>query len=140
MYFHLLNFSFIFFFLAVPSLAFASLSKSQVRGVFTLFFNSAIVMAFLGFVSCNRYNIDRIAAKQVTLSFRYAVIVVLLSQWIVLDSRRAYLVLRDGHMSLYDRTPWDVAAVSILALMFSLCLLLDCSPHLPAFVQIFLTV
>jgi hypothetical protein len=135
-----LYFSSMFFFLAVPSFAVAILSKSQVRGVFAMFFNSAIVMAFLGFVSCNRYNIDRIAAKQVTLSFRYAVIVVLISQWIVLDSRRAYLVLRDGHTSLYDRTPWDVAATSIIALMFSLSLLLDCSPHLPALPQILVTV
>jgi hypothetical protein len=135
-----LYFSFIFFFLAVPSLAVALFAKIEVRGVLTLVFNSAIVFVLLGFLSCNRYNIDRIAAKQAAISFRYAVFVVLLSQWIALDSRRAFLVLRDGHLSLYDRTPWDVAAVSILALMFSLCLLLDCSPHLPAFVQIFVTV
>jgi hypothetical protein len=131
---------FLFFCLAVPSMSFSILLQPQIRGIPTLFFNTALVICILGFLSSKKYNLDKIAVKQVVLSFRFPIFVVLLSQWIALDARRAFLVLNEGPESMYYMTPWDVAAVTMLCLLFCLCLLFDCSPHLPAAIQILTTV
>jgi hypothetical protein len=129
-----------FTFLALPSLFSAMFLNPSFRGVLTLLFNSFMFVAFLAIISSRQYNLDKVAVKYVALSFRFAVFVVLLSQWIALDVRRAYLVLSQGPTSIYVTTFWDVAAVAVLALFFCVCLLLDCSPNLPAVVQIFVTV
>ena len=64
----------------------------------------------------------------------------LLSQWIALLARRAYLVLNAGQSSVYAETPWSVAASAVVALFLAMILLLDCSPSLPATAQIILMV
>jgi hypothetical protein len=92
------------------------------------------------FLSSQHYNLDRVAVKQVALSFRFGIFVVLLSQWKAFNARRAYLVLNENQTSIYNtsnRSPWTVFAVVALALLFTSCLLLDCCPHLPAATQIF---
>jgi hypothetical protein len=133
-----LGFSFLFF--GLPSVACAVLLKSQISGICSLPLNTAIFVAFLGFLSSRRYNLDRVAAKEVVLSFRFAVFIVLLSQWIALLARRAYLVLNAGQSSVYAETPWSVAASAVVALFLAMILLLDCSPSLPATAQIILMV
>jgi hypothetical protein len=132
--------SFTFFCLVVPSVACAVVLKAQVRGIPCFFLNFAIGLCFLGFISSRHYNVDRVAVRHVVLSFRYMLIVVLTLQWIALEVRRANLVVSQGLASIYDTTPWSVAAVTMLALCFCSCLLLDCSPHLPAAIQIIVTV
>jgi hypothetical protein len=110
------------------------------KGIVSFFFNSAMVIFALGFLSSRRYNVDRVAVKHVIASFRFPLFVVLLSQWIVLNSRQAYLVLTQGSASIYITTPWDVAAVVLLCVLFCLNLLFDCSPHLPATIHIIFSV
>jgi hypothetical protein len=133
-------FNFMFFVLVIPSVICAVVLKAQIRGIPCFFLNSATSLCILGFISSRHYNVDRVAVRHVVLSFRFLTFVVLLSLWIALEARRASLVLSQGSASIYDTTPWAVAAVTMLALCFCLCLLLDCSPHLPAAIQIFITV
>jgi hypothetical protein len=133
----------IFLFLALPSLACAVFLRPQVRGIPTFALNSVMCIAFMGFLSSKRYNLDRAAVTQVALSFRFGIFVVLLSQWIALNARRAYLVLNENETSIYNTSntsPWTVFSVVALALLFTFCLLLDCCPHLPAATQVFATV
>lgn len=133
-----LGFSFLFF--GLPSIACAVLLNSSIKGILTSFLNAAIFVAFLGFLSSRRYNIDRVAAKEVALSFRFAIFIVSLSQWIALYARRAHLVLNQAQASTYDETPWTVVATTVVAAFFAVILLLDCSPNLPATAQIILMV
>jgi uncharacterized membrane protein YhaH (DUF805 family) len=127
-------------FLGLPSFVLVMFIDSNIRGIPNVFFNSALVVFMLGFVSSRHYNVDRVAVRHVVLSFRYLTFVVLLLQWIALYARRAHLVLSQGSASIYDKTPWAVAAVVMLVLCFCLCLLFDCSPQLPAAIQTFTTV
>jgi hypothetical protein len=131
---------FIFFGLVVPSFILAIALKPQIRDIPYLFLISAAFIFLLGFVSSRRYNLDRVAVKHVVFSFRFPIFVVLLSQWIALEARQAHLVLKKGPASNYDTTPWDVAARTIMALCFCLCLLFDCSPQLPVIIQTLVTV
>lgn len=133
-------FSFGFFFLGVPSFLLYSLLERRMREIIIIALNASIFIAILAFISGRRYNLDRVAAKQVALSFRFAIYCVLVSQWIALDARRAYLVLNEGQTGNYGTTFLDVAAVAVLAICFCVCLLLDCSPNLPVTVQFFVTV
>jgi hypothetical protein len=132
--------SFMFFCLAVPSVIFSVVLKPQVRGIPCFLLNSTIGLCILGFLSSRQYNVDRVAVKHVVLSFRFLTFVVLLSLWIALEARRASLVLSQGSASIYIETPWDVAAMLMVALCFCLNLLFDCSPHLPAAIQTLMTV
>ena len=134
------HFSFSFFFLVLPSIACSIFVAPDIRGIPTLFLNFAYFVALLAFLSSKRYNLDRVAVRQLVLSFRFGIFIVLLSQWIFLETRRAYLRYHEGQVSLYVSTPWSVAAICVAVLFFVLCLLLDCSPHLPATSQIILTV
>ena len=85
----------------------------------------------LGFLSSKRYGLDRVAAKHVALSFRFAVIVALLATDVALQARRVYTV--GSH-------PARVVALVFVGLFFCLCVLLDCSPQMPPSAQIFLSV
>jgi hypothetical protein len=85
----------------------------------------------LGFLSSKRYGADRVAAKHVALSFRFAVIVALRATDLALAARRVYTI---------GRHPTEAVANAFVGLLFCLCVLLDCSPHLPALVQIFISV
>ncbi len=130
-------------FLALPSLASAIFLNIQIRGIVSLFLNIATCIAFMGFISSKCYNLDSVAVKQVALSFRFVIFVVLLSQFIALNARRVHLVLNADRASKYNASntsPWTVFAVSVLAFLFTLCLLLDSCPHLPATTQIIVTV
>lgn len=133
----------ILLFLALPSLASAIFLSIQIRGIFSLLLNISMCIVFMGFLSSKRYNLDSVAVKQVAMSFRFVIFLVLLSQWIALNARRAHLVLNADRASKYNSSntsPWTVFAVSVLAFFVTLCLLLDSCPHLPATTQIIVTV
>jgi hypothetical protein len=85
----------------------------------------------LGFLSSKRYGLDRVAVKHVALSFRFAIFVTLLATNVALSSREVYTI---------EKHPLTVVAYALSTLLFCLCILLDCSPHLPPWVQIFISV
>jgi hypothetical protein len=124
---------FMFFFLAVPSIVCVIVFnvQSQARGVSIVVFNSMLCIMTLGFLSSKRYGLDRVAVKHVALSFRFAIFVTLLATDVALSSREVYTI---------DKHPLTVVALALFALFFCLCILLDCSPHLPPSVQIFTSV
>jgi hypothetical protein len=124
---------FMFFFLAVPSIVFAIVFsvQSQARGISTLVLNSMLCIMAFGFLSSKRYGLDRVAVKHVALTFRFAIFVTLLATDFALVIRQVYT--SDSHPEL-------VVASAFSSLFFCLCILLDCSPHLPPWVQIFISV
>jgi hypothetical protein len=85
----------------------------------------------LGFLSSKRYGLDRVAAKHVALSFRFAIFVTLLATDLALSTRDVYTI---------DKHPLSAVSTAFNSLFFCLCILLDCSPHLPPWVQIFISV
>ena len=85
----------------------------------------------LGFLSSKRYGLDRVAAKHVALSFRFAIFVTLLATDFALSVREVYTI---------DKPPTYVVGIAFSALFFCLCILLDCSPHVPPSVQIYISV
>jgi hypothetical protein len=120
-------------FLALPVIVLAVVfsAQSQVRGISNLFLNCIMIMMMFGFLSSKRYGLDRVAVKNVALSFRFAIIVTLLATDVALSTREVYTV---------DTHPLLVVAVALSSLLFCLCILLDCSPHLPPSVQIYISV
>jgi hypothetical protein len=124
---------FMFFFLVVPGfVCVIVLSKqSQARGISLLVFNLMLCIMTLGFMSSKRYGLDRVAVKHVALSFRFAIFVALLATDVALSTRQVYTI---------DKHPLSVVASALSSLLFCLCILLDCSPHLPPWVQIFISV
>jgi hypothetical protein len=106
--------------------------KSQEdAGIATLVLNSVTFVVGLGFFACKRHNLDRVAVKRVASSFRFAVCGLFLAMFFSFDVRLAYI----GRKS-----PWTVAAVAVLTLIFGLSALCDCSPRLSAFSQICISV
>ena len=85
----------------------------------------------LGFMSGRRHNVDRVAAKHVLLSFRFAIIAALLATDIAMSIRLMY----NG-----EKHSTQVAAYAMIALLVCLSLLIDCSPHLPSAAQISVSV
>lgn len=126
--------------LAAPSFACAMILKPESRGIVSSFLNLAIIVALLGFFSSRRFNIDKSCVKEVALSFRFGVYLVLMMQCLALTIRRAYSVMTQQQQSMYAETPWDVAALLLVFLGMTLILFLDCSPHFPASAQILVTV
>jgi hypothetical protein len=124
---------FMFFFLAVPSIVCVIVFnvQSQARGVSIVVFNSMLCIMTLGFLSSKRYGLDRVAVKHVALSFRFTIFVTLLATDVALSSRQVYTI---------EKHPLSVVASALSSLFFCLCILLDCSPHLPPWVQIFISV
>jgi hypothetical protein len=124
---------FAFFFLGVPSIVCAIVfsAQSQARGVSNVVLNSMLCIMMFGFLSSKRYGLDRVAVKHVALSFRFAIFVTLLAADVALSSRQVYTI---------DQHPLIVVAIAFASLLFCLCILLDCSPHLPPWVQIFISV
>ena len=124
---------FAFFFLVVPDCVCVIVFsvQSQSRGIFLLVLNSMLCIMTLGFLSSKRYGLDRVAAKHVALSFRFAIFVTLLATGVALNVRQVYTI---------DEHPLSVVASAFLALLFCLCILFDCSPHLPPWVQILISV
>jgi hypothetical protein len=127
--------SFVFFFLAIPNclcLIFLRDGPSgPFRSIANLVLNSCMVIMFLAVLSSRRHGIDRVAAKYVMSSFRFATCAVLLAQWICLYILEAY----NGRIH-----PVQLAVTVVLALLFLECALLDCSPHFPASTQILISV
>jgi len=95
-------------------------------GTASLVFNIILVYGVLGFLSCKRLNIDLVAAKHVSTSFRFVCICFLLLFEVALDVHLLYIG---------QRSPPKVAALIIMFMTFILCLLVDCSPNLPTAVQ-----
>jgi hypothetical protein len=125
---------FSFLFLAVPGLVlwvFIFRVPAEAQGISNIVFSFFICIAMLGFLSSKRYGLDRVAAKHVALSFRFAVIVALLATDVALQARRVYT---EG------RHPTVAVASVFVGLFFCLCVLLDCSPQLPPSAQIFFSV
>jgi hypothetical protein len=120
------------FFLAVPCIACAIfLGGGQAGGIPTLVLIFCMCIMALGFLSSKRYGLDRVAAKHVALSFRFAIFVTLLATIVALNIREVYTI---------DTHPVSVVASAFAALLFCLSILLDCSPHLPPLVQIYFSV
>jgi hypothetical protein len=121
-----------FCFLGIPSIVFSIVfnSKSHARSSNVVLNVLMCIMAF-GFMSGKRYGLDRVAIKHVALSFRFAIFVTLLATDVALSLRDANTV---------DNHPTVSVASAFVALFFCLCILLDCSPHLPPSVQIYISV
>jgi hypothetical protein len=120
------------FFIAMLSLGSTIVFPSiHIQGIATLILNSFLLVMFLGFTSSSRYNFDRVAAKHVATSFRFATFIVLLAMFIALEARRAYLGIR---------SPLQTLAIAILCLFFCLCALIDCAPQFSAMFQIWVSV
>jgi hypothetical protein len=122
---------FVLCFLAVPSISCAIILRGQSRGMSNIVLNMLICIMILSFLSSKRYGLDRVAAKHVALSFRFAFIVALLATDVALSARRVYTI---------GRHPTEAGANALMGLAFCLFVLLDCSPHLPALAQIFISV
>jgi hypothetical protein len=122
---------FMFFFLAVPAFACNFFLGGQALGIFTLVLIFCMCIMMFGFLSSKRYGLDRVAVKHVALSFRFAIFVTLLATGVALSSRQVYTI---------DRHPLSVVQVAFVALLFCLCILLDCSPQMPPSAQIYISV
>jgi hypothetical protein len=120
-------------FLGVPSIACFIIfgDQSEARGILNLLLNFFMCIMMLSFLSSKRYGLDRVAAKHVVLSFRFVVIVALLATDVAVSALRVYK---------FGLHPTLTVANALAGLVFSMCMLLDCSPHLPASAQIFLSV
>ena len=120
-----------FVFLAVPSFLCDQFLRGQARGISTLVLMFCVCIMMFGFLSSKRYGLDRVAVKHVALSFRFAIFVTLLATDVALNIRHVYTI---------DYPPLSVVALALVLLLFCLSILLDCSPHLPPSVQIFISV
>jgi hypothetical protein len=120
-------------FLGVPNIVIAIVfsEQSQLRGISTFFLNSMQCIMAFGFLSGKRYGLDRVAVKHVALSFRFAIFVTLLATDVALSSREVHTI---------DKHSLTVVALALSSLLLCLCILLDCSPHLPPWVQIYISV
>jgi hypothetical protein len=133
-------FGFMFFFLAVPIIIFTvcpivlkdfSPVTPEASGISQLVLSPFLCIMAFGFLSSKRCGLDRVAVKHVALSFRFAVFVALLATDVALTSRSI-------HTS--NLHPTTAVAYLFLMLFFCLCILLDCSPHLPPAAQILISV
>jgi hypothetical protein len=124
-----------FFCLVVPCIAcnIYICLRGQAARIFFLVLNFCLCIMVFVLLSSKRYGLDRVAAKHVTLSFRFAIIVTLLAT----------------DTALYIRAQYTFGAVSLIIylcsiicrnILFLLCILLECSPHLPPSVQIYISV
>jgi hypothetical protein len=124
-------FGFLFIFLAVPTIACNVFLGGQALGISTLVLAFCMCIMMLGFLSSKRYGLDRVAVKHVALSFRFAIFVTLLATIFALNMREVYTI---------DTHPAYAVAIAFGAFFFCLCILLDCSPHLPPSVQTYISV
>jgi hypothetical protein len=120
-----------FFCLAIPAIACAIFLKGLAQGMSNLVLDFSMCIMFLGFLSCKRYGIDRVAARHIALSFRFVIFVTLFAAEFVLNIREVYTI---------ELHPTNVVASIFAKLMLCLSILLDCSPHLLPSVQIFISV
>jgi hypothetical protein len=116
-----------------------------------LVFSLLMVVHMLGFLSSKRWGIDRVAAKHIAKSFRFVVIAGLFSIDVALDTRfvlNAFNQLKNRNPR-YDKPPsdsdkfWGMTipfGTALANLYWCLCILLDCSPHVPPAVQFYISV
>jgi hypothetical protein len=123
--------SFIFWFLAIPSLACAMFFDGVERGSSSLVLNTCMVVVSLGFLSSRRFGLDRVAVNHVASSFRFVTCSVLLAALVAIHAQQTY----NGVLHATQPT-----ALAVLALLFFECALLDCSPHLSKISQILVSV
>jgi hypothetical protein len=123
---------FILIFLAMPNFAlFLVIGDAQAKGISNTIINSIMCIMMFGYM-CSKINgLDRVAVKHVALSFRFAIIVALLATDTALSIRRVYI--NGSH-------PATCTANAVLSMLCCMCILLDCSPHLPPSVQIYVSV
>jgi hypothetical protein len=124
-------FGFVFCFFTIPSIFCYLFLKGQEEGISTFVLNSFMVVTGFGFLSSKRYGLDLVAVKHVALSFRFLILTALLGAEVILYSRLAY-------RNVYH--PTQAAAAAVLNTFFCQCTLLDCSPNLPASIQICISV
>jgi hypothetical protein len=123
---------FILVFLALPSFAiFLVISDVQIIGISCTFLNSIMCVMMFGYLSSKINGLDRVAVKHVALSFRFAIFIALLAADNALNVRLVYT-------NVFH--PAQCVSSAMLTVLFCLCTLLDCSPHLPPSVQSFITV
>jgi hypothetical protein len=126
-----------FFFLVVPTIACNIFLRGQaderLRTVLLTVLSFCLCIMAFGLLSSKRYGLDRVAAKHVALSFRFAIIVFLLATDIALFIRYQYTF---GAVSLII----NLCSMICRNILFLLCILLECSPHLPPPVQIYISV
>jgi hypothetical protein len=100
-----------------------------------------MVVHMLGFLSSKRYGLDRVAAKHIAKSFRFVVIAMLFSIDVALDARQVYnkyyAELNDFDKFWSMMMPFGTALAN---LYWCLCILIDCSPHVPFAVQFCISV
>lgn len=113
----------VLFIVALVSLVCSQLEPTDTA---TLVLNIIVIYGFLGFLSRKRYNIDSIAVKRVSSSFRFVCICALLLSYAAFDVYLSYL---------RQRSPQAAAATIFMMVLFILCLLFDFSPNLPTTVQ-----
>lgn len=127
---------FMILFLAIPSVASAIfLQNGQDRGIATLLLNFSLLAGTLGFISSERHNLDKVAAKEIATSFRFVICALLLAQFVLLDARRVWTQSYAGITS-----PTQPAAVAVFSILFCTFALFDCSPHFSALSQVICTV
>jgi hypothetical protein len=121
-------------FLAIPSIA-CDVAFDDVRlenGLVRLVLNTGMVTMLTAFISSTRHGLDRVAVKHVMSSFRFVTCAVLLMLLVALD------VLEKAGSGIEH--PVSISANAMMGILFCLCALLDCSPHLSALIQVFISV
>ena len=121
-------------FLGVPNIACNFFLLGRNKGIVNTALNSLISVMLFGLLSSKKYGVDRFAVKHVVRSFRFAVFAALL-----LGEIAVYAVSASSNTGR-NRHPTETAAGYLRILCFFQCMLLDCSPHLPASSQILITV
>jgi len=112
--------------LLIVVLASLTCSLLERTGAATMVLDIILLYCCTGFFSCKRHNIDSVAAKHVSTSFRFVCICLLLIFTVALEARSLYLG---------QRSPPNVVTVIVRILTYILCLLVDSSPNLPLTVQ-----
>jgi hypothetical protein len=118
-----------FCFFGVPSVACSIFltTQNQARGISTSALNFFLCIMAFGFLSSKRYGLDRVAVRHIVLSFRFAIFGTLLATDFALNIIEVYTI------NVYIP---NLVASAMTKMLFSLSMLLDCSPHLPPSVQI----
>jgi hypothetical protein len=122
---------FMFLFLGLPSAAVAIVFSGQTRGIYNLVLNSILCTMMVAFLSTHRYGLDRVAVKHVASSFRFAIFVTLLAADVGLNIRKVYTG---------NTHPVTVVSIAMAWILFCLCIMLDCCPHMPSSVQMLTSV
>jgi hypothetical protein len=124
---------FTFVFVIVPLISTTFINDGGL-GILVVAFvlNFLMLIVILGFLSSKRFNLDRVAAKHVVLSFRFVSIAILLVTDVALLLWQAFTSQQSAWISFFGQ--------SLIWVHFCCSLFLDCSPHLPPVVQFFISV